>query len=255
MRFLQHVVAVLSLSFMALGVGATPASPVSGTDYRTLDKPQSTDSGKKIEVTEFFWYSCPHCNAFEPVLSDWVKKQGDNIVFKRVPVAFNESFGPEQRLYYALEAMGKSEELQRKIFHSIHVERQALNKDGPIADYIVKQGIDKTKFLDLYNSFGVQSKVRRAVQLQEAYKVDGVPMIAIDGRFVTSPSIVGAGMGSQPEPVLQAATVQVMDWLVAKAQKERAPAASAAASDAKTAPTAAQKKVVKADAKNAASAK
>ncbi len=248
MRFLQYVLAVLSLSFIAPGVHATPASPVNGAEYRTLDKPQPTDAGKKIEVIEFFWYSCPHCNAFEPSLSDWVKKQGDNILFKRVPVAFNESFGPEQRLYYALEAMGKSEEMQKKIFHAIHVDRLALNKDGPITDFIVKQGIDKTKFLELYNSFSVQTKVRRAVQLQEAFRVDGVPMIAIDGRFVTSPSIVGATMGNQPEPALQSAALQVMDWLVAKVAAERKPAVA----EAKAAPTAAQKDKVKGAAKPSA---
>ena len=243
MRFLQHLFAALSLSFVAVAAIASPASPVSGTEFRTLDKPQPTEAGKKVEVIEFFWYSCPHCNAFEPSLSDWVKKQGDNIVFKRVPIAFNESFGPEQRLYYALEALGKSEELQKKIFHAIHGERKALNKEGPITDYVVGQGIDKAKFTDLYNSFGVQTKVRRAVQLQEAFKVDGVPMIAIDGRYVTSPSIVGTSLGNQPEPVLQAATLQVMDWLVAKAAKEHQPAAAAA--DTKSAPSAAQKKPVK----------
>lgn len=243
MRFLQHLFAALSLSFVAVAAVASPASPVSGAEFRTLDKPQPTEAGKKVEVIEFFWYSCPHCNAFEPSLSDWVKKQGDNIVFKRVPIAFNESFGPEQRLYYALEALGKSEELQKKIFHAIHVDRKALNKENTITDYVVSQGIDKAKFADLYNSFGVQTKVRRAVQLQEAFKVDGVPMIAIDGHYVTSPSIVGTGLGNQPEPVLQAATLQVMDWLVAKAAKEHQPAAAAA--ETKAAPTVAQKKPVK----------
>jgi thiol:disulfide interchange protein DsbA len=220
MRFIQQLLLALSLGFVAVAAGASPANPVNGVDYRTLDKPQQTDSGKKIEVTEFFWYACPHCNAFEPALEDWVKKQGDNIVFKRVPIAFRESFIPQQKLYYTLEAMGKTEELHKKVFHAIHVERQSLDTDAAIADFIEKQGIDKKKFLDLYNSFGVQTKVRRAAQLQEAYKVDGVPLVAIDGRYLTSPSIAGAGLGRQPEPALQSAALQVMDWLVAKAGKD-----------------------------------
>jgi thiol:disulfide interchange protein DsbA len=219
--------------------GASPANPVNGVDYRTLDKPQQTDSGKKVEVTEFFWYACPHCYAFEPALEDWVRKQGNNIVFKRVPIAFRESFIPQQRLYYTLEAMGKTEELHKKVFDAIHVQHQSLDTDAAIADFIEKQGIDKKKFLDLYNSFSVQTKVRRAAQLQEAYKVDGVPLVAIDGRYLTSPSIAGASLGRQPESALQSATLQVMDWLVARAGKDRkAQATDTMPAPAKVAPAA-----------------
>ncbi|QDZ29984.1 thiol:disulfide interchange protein DsbA/DsbL [Noviherbaspirillum sp. UKPF54] len=234
MRFLKHALAALSLGLVAISASATPANPQNGVDYRTLNKPQQTESGKKIEITEFFWYSCPHCFAFEPDLEAWIKKQGDKIVFKRVPVAFRDTMIPEQKLFYALEAMGKAEEMQKRIFNTIHVQRQMLNTDAAIADYIAKQGIDKQKFLDLYNSFGVQSKVRRAAQLQQAYEIDGVPTIAVEGRFLTSPSIVSASMGNASEPALAAGTLQVMDWLVAKVTKEKAPqAAPAAAAPAK----------------------
>jgi thiol:disulfide interchange protein DsbA len=213
--------AAVSLSLVALSASASPASPQNGVDYRTLDKPQQTESGNKVEVTEFFWYACPHCNALEPSLVEWVKKQGDNIVFKRVPVAFRESFVPQQKLFYTLEAMNKLNELHPKIFHAIHGERRSLDTDAAVTDWVVKQGVDKQKFLDLYNSFGIQSKARRASQLQSAYQVDGVPLLAVDGRYLTSPSIVGNSMGRQPEPVLHSATLQVLDALVAKASKEK----------------------------------
>lgn len=161
-------------------------------------------------------------------------------MFKRVPIAFSDAAAPQQRLFYALEAMGKAEEFQRKILNAIHVERQPLNTDGPIIEFVAKHGIDKAKFTDLYNSFSVQSKVRRAVQLQGAYKVDGVPMIAIDGRFVTSPSIVATSIGEQSEAVLQAASLQVMDALVAKVIKERKSAPSVGASATKSSASAAK---------------
>ncbi len=228
MRFFHTALMAISLSVAAFAATASPANPQNGLDYRTLDKVQQTDSGKKVEVTEFFWYSCPHCFALEPALVDWVKKQGDNIVFKRVPVAFRPSFVPQQKLYYALEALGKAEELQGKVFHAIHVERKALDTDSAIADFIEKQGIDKKKFLDVYNSFGVQTKVRRAAQLQEVYRVDGVPMLAVAGRYVTSPAIIGASIKSHSEPLLHAGTTQVLDWLVAKAAKESGAQASSA---------------------------
>ena len=220
MRIHQKVMAALSFCLVAITAGASPTNPENGKEYRTLPQAQPTESGKKIEVTEFFWYSCPHCNAFEPDLEAWVKKQGDKINFKRVPVIFRPEMIPEQRFYYALEAMGKSEELQAKIFHAIHVEHQRLDNPTAIADFVAKQGIDKQKFVNLYNSFGVETKVKRAAQLQEAYKIDGVPTVAIDGRYLTSPGIVGTAMGNQPEAVLHAAALQVMDALVEKAKKK-----------------------------------
>lgn len=221
MRLFRHALAVISLGLLAVSASASPANPQSGTDYRTLEQAQPTESGKKIEVTEFFWYSCPHCAAFDPALTAWVKKQGDKIVFKQVPVAFRESFIPQQKLYYALEAMGKTAEMNPKIFQAIHVDRQRVDTDKTILEFIEKQGIDKQKFVDLYNSFGVQTKVRRASQLQEAYKIDGVPTIAIDGRYLTSPSIAGASMANQPESMQQAASLQVMDHLLTKLAVEK----------------------------------
>ena len=227
MRFLQYAIAALSFGLVAAAASATPANPQNGVDYRTLEQSQPTESGNKVEVTEFFWYSCPHCFAFEPSLEAWVKKQGDKIDFKRVPVQFRQSMVPEQKLYYTLEAMGKVDALHKKVFDAIHLQHQRLDNDAAITDFIVKQGIDKQKFLDVYNSFSVASKVRRAAQLQEAYRVDGVPLIAIDGRYETSPSIVGAG-GGQSESALHTATLQVMDALVAKVAQEKASAPSKA---------------------------
>lgn len=232
-QFMRKLLATVSLglgmSLLGASAGASPAAPVNGAEYRTLEKAQNTESGAKIEVTEFFWYSCPHCNAFEPALEDWIKKQGDAISFKRVPVAFRESFQPQQRLYYALEAMGKVDDMQKKVFHAIHVERKQLDSEAAIADFVASQGIDRKKFLDAYNSFGVQAKLKRAMQLQEAYKIDGVPLVAIDGRYVTSPSIVGTTLGNQPEAVLQTSTLLVMDNLLAKAAKEHKGAVAAPA--------------------------
>jgi thiol:disulfide interchange protein DsbA len=219
MRFLQHLLTVLTLAFMAAGANAAPNNPQNGVDYRTLDKAQQTDAGKKVEVIEFFWYACPHCSALEHDLVAWVKKQGDNIAFKRVPVAFRDTMIPQQKLFYTLEAMGKFDELHQKVFNAIHVEKRRLDSDAEILDFVVKNGIDKQKFLDVYNSFGVQSKVRRAAQLTQAYQVDGVPLLAVDGRYLTSPSIVSASVNSRAEPVLHQATFQVMDWLVNKAKQ------------------------------------
>ncbi len=216
MRLIQRLLAAASFSLIALTASASPADPVEGVDYLKLPQAQATDSGKKIEVLEFFWYNCPHCFAFEPQLAEWVKKRGDTIVFKRVPVGFRESFVPQQKLYYALEAMGKLDPVHRAVFDAVHVARISLDKEDKIFDFVEKQGVDRKKFIDVFNSFSVQSKVTRVRQLQEAYQIDSVPTIVIDGRFVTAPSMVGAGMRGQPEHALHAATLQVMDALIAK---------------------------------------
>jgi thiol:disulfide interchange protein DsbA len=221
MRLFRHILAAISLGLLVVSAGASPANPQNGTDYRTLEQIQPAESGDKIEVIEFFWYNCSHCAVLEPVLSAWVKKQGDRIVFRQVPIAFRDSLIPQQKLYYALEAMGKTAEMNPKVFQAIHVENQRIDTDKTILAFIEKQGIDKQKFLDMYNSFGVQAKVRRAAQLQEAYKIDGVPVLAIGGRFLTSPAMLGASMVNQPESALNVASLQVIDHLIARLEAEK----------------------------------
>lgn len=165
---------------------AQAKAPVAGTDYLVLDKPVATDAAAgKVEVIEFFWYACPHCFAFEPALTAWVKKLPKNVAFRRVPVVFQDSFIPPQKLYYTLEAMGQLEAQHEKVFNAIHVERQKLDKDNLVIDWAVKQGLDKAKFVETYNSFAVATKARKAAQLQEAYKVAGVPAMGVAGRFYT----------------------------------------------------------------------
>ena len=174
---------------LATAARAQGQSPKEGVDYLTLDKPAATESAGKIEVVEFFWYSCPHCNRFEPQLEEWAKKMPKDVVLRRAPVAFRPDFEPQQRLYFVLEAMNKVEELHRKVFYAIHVEKQALNSQPLIADWIEKQGVDKAKFTEAYNSFPVATKARKASLLQDAYKVDGVPALGVAGKYYTSGSL------------------------------------------------------------------
>jgi protein dithiol oxidoreductase (disulfide-forming) len=216
MRLLRLLLA--SVTLMACSAGVFAAEPKNGIDYLTLDTPR-VDAGKKIEVVEFFLYSCPHCNALEPQMAQWVKKQGDNIAFRRVHLMFGGPKDPQALAYTTLEAMGKLDLVHEKIFHAIHVEHNRLNKDEALADFVAKNGVDKAKYLEMLNSFGVQTKIKRNAQLAASYKIDSAPTIVVDGRFVTSPTL--AGRPGQPEQQSQQATIQVMDALVAKAQKEK----------------------------------
>ncbi len=215
MRLLQRLFAIACFGLIAAAATAAPNAPVEGQEYIRLPQQVPTDTGKKVEVIEFFWYNCPHCYQFEPHFAEWIKKQGDHIVVKRVPVVFRESFVPQQKLYYALEAMNRLD-LHRVVFDAIHAGRQKLDREEQIMAFVEKQGVDMKKFTDAYNSFAVQSKVGRVPQLQAAFRLEGVPTVVIDGQYITSPSIVGQTMRGAPEAQMNAATLQVMDALVAK---------------------------------------
>ena len=182
--------AVTSLSAVALlsntAVQAQAAKPQAGVDYLSLDKAvPAENAGGKVEVIEFFGYWCPHCNAFEPELEAWLKKLPANINFKRVPVAFQEAAVPLQKLYYTLETMGKVNEMQRKVFTAIHADKQNLNTQEGIVAWAVKQGLDQQKFVETFNSFAVNTKVSRAKQISNEYKIQGVPSLGVAGKFYT----------------------------------------------------------------------
>ena len=185
-------VAAATLGAVALptAVQAQARAFKDGTDYLTLTKnaPVEAPAGK-VEVVEFFWYSCPHCNAFEPALEAWIKKLPKDVVMRRAPVSFRPDFEPQQRLYYVLEGMGKVEELHKKVFYAIHVEKQNLTSAEAVTAWAEKQGIPKAKFLEMYNSFTVGTKVKKATQLQDLYQVDGVPALGVAGKYFTSGSL------------------------------------------------------------------
>lgn len=204
------VAAAASLGVLATSAQAQGLAPKAGSDYLVLDKraPVEAPAGK-VEVVEFFWYSCPHCNRFEPALDEWIKKAPKDVAIRRVPIAFRPDFEPQQRLFYVLEAMNKVGELHKKVFYAIHVEKQLLNTADLIATWVEKQGIDKAKFLEIYNSFSVATKARKATQLQDAYKIDGVPALGIAGRYFTS--------GSLAQTMERA--LLVTDYLIAQVRK------------------------------------
>ena len=214
--------ALLATVLAASTAFASPTDPKNGVEYVTLAQPQPVQAtGKKVEVIEFFMYHCPHCNALEPQLEQWVKKQGDNIVFKRVHLPSSGPNDPEAHLRLTLEALGKAEEFQPKVFKAWHVDHLRLNTDAAIIDWVSKNGIDRNKFLEAWNSFGVTTKLRRLPQITTDYKVDSVPTIIIDGKYQTSPALVYNSVKTQNEPALFGATLQVMDALVAKAAKSK----------------------------------
>jgi thiol:disulfide interchange protein DsbA len=195
----------LSLAVPAWAQGA----PAEGTQFTKIDPPVPTQAQGKIEVLEFFSYACPHCNAFEPTLDAWAKKLPADVSFRRVPVPFLMNAELFQRTYFALESLGTVDAMQRKIFAAVHVDRLRLDSANDVAALIAKNGGDSAKFLDAMKSFGVANGVTRAKKMTTDYKIDSVPSLAVQGRFVTSPSLAGG-----PEKALQ-----VADFLIQRARK------------------------------------
>lgn len=199
---------LLAGGLAAAPLGALAQAPVEGKSYVKLGQPLPVPPGK-IEVVEFFWYGCPHCNAFEPMIDGWAKKLPADVHFRRVPVAFRDDpFVAHQKIWYTIEALGLVEQLHRKVFYAIHNERQRLDKPADIQSFVAKQGVDAAKFMETYASFGVQTKAQQARKLAEAYKIDGVPSIGVHGRWYTSATLAGS-----PERALA-----VTDFLIQKAR-------------------------------------
>jgi protein dithiol oxidoreductase (disulfide-forming) len=190
--------------------------PSEGIHYIRLAEPAPAGPAGKIDVVEFFWYECPHCNALEPALDAWAKRLPGDVSFRRVPVWFREEpFSTQQRLFYALEALGLVPTLHRKVFLAIHGERVRLRTPEDLAAFALKNGVDPVQFITAYNSFGVLAKAQQARQTAAAYKIDAVPAIGVQGRFYTNGNLANAGV---PSATIERILV-VADALIAKVRQ------------------------------------
>jgi protein dithiol oxidoreductase (disulfide-forming) len=167
-------------------------APVEGTDYVELKPPQAVDAPGKIEVIEFFWYRCPHCYALEPDLETWVKRLPRDVQFKRVPGILNEDWAVDARIFYSLETIGEVDRVHRSLFDAIHQQGGVRQRGDAyakwVADWLAKQKVDMAKYDAAFHSFSVESKMRRAAQMAGAYRLDGVPALTVQGRYLVMAS-------------------------------------------------------------------
>lgn len=171
--------------------------PVELQDYIRLSKtlPVELPAGKKIEVVEFFWYECPHCNAFEPLLEAWAARQAADVALRRVPVGFTPRHEVTQRLFYALQALGRLEGdsgLHAKVFDAIHNHWRAPSSERQWADFVAGHGVDRARFVEVFRSAEVSALLRRANQWADDAEVEGVPTLVVQGRYSTSPARAGS---------------------------------------------------------------
>lgn len=219
--------ALIAASLVVSTAFASPTDPKAGAEYTVLAQPQpSQTAGKKVEVIEFFMYHCPHCHALEPTIEQWVKKQDGNIIFKRIHLPYQGASDPESHLFLTLQAMGLNEQYQLKIMDAVGEyvmrKRSETIPEQVLLDIATKQpGINKAKFMDTWNSFGVMTKLRRLPAIVNDYRVESVPTIVVDGKYMTSPAQVGGTVQVNSEQQLFQATLQVVDALVAKVQKSK----------------------------------
>ena len=188
------------------------AGPIEGTDYIELKPPQSVDSPDKIEVIEFFWYRCPHCYALEPDLEAWVKRLPRDVQFRRIPGILNEDWAIDARIFYTLEAIGEVNRVHRQLFDVIHQQGGVRLRGDAfakwIADWLAKQKVDMAKYDAAFHSFTVESKLRRAAQMASSYRLDGVPVLSVQGRYLVLAS------------TSQKAMLATADFLIGEARKK-----------------------------------
>jgi protein dithiol oxidoreductase (disulfide-forming) len=208
MRFPGRMLALLAVALFA--AGAARAELIEGKNYARIANPQPVETGKKIEVIEFFSYGCPHCAALEPFLDKWLEKLPPDVAFRRVPVMFQQRWVPLAKIYYTLDALGDAK-LSPEVFKAIHQTGTPLWDTKAFLDWAVSKGLDRKKVEDVFTSFAIDGKMKRAMQLAQEYQIQAVPTVVVDGKFVTSSDRVGT----------HANLPAAIDELVAKARSER----------------------------------
>lgn len=187
------------------------AELIEGKNYLTISNSGGAQNGEKIEVMEFFWYGCSHCNHLHPYLKNWLKTAPSDVDFKYVPAIFRTNWVPAAKLFYSINAIGAMDMLHDKIYSAIHQNKINLHKESVLFNWIEQQGVDLKKFKDAYQSFTVQSQVAKATQMTRQYKLSGVPSLIVGGKYMTS-----GGMTNTPEE-----TIKVLQELIDKVRQER----------------------------------
>lgn len=203
---------LIAACLMMFSVAAV-AEPQAGFEYKPTPQVIPTENAAKVEVTELFWYGCPHCHQLEPQLAAWVKKLPADVEFHRVPAIPRPDWVPGAKAYYAMEILGILEKLHAPFFEAIHKQKSVKPGDeAGIIDWITKQsGLDRKKVEDAFKSFSVNTKLKRSSQLFAASGATGVPALLIDGKYLTSSTMAGGN----------AEALQVADYLIERARAEK----------------------------------
>jgi protein dithiol oxidoreductase (disulfide-forming) len=208
-RAFAGVLLAVAAGLLAPGAGAQGLQE--GKNYFRLKSPQPVETGKKIEVIEFFSYGCPHCADLDPELQAWQKTLPADVAFRRVPVMFQDRWIGLAKVFFTLEALGVDDRMTPEVFVAVHKSGMPLWNEKTFFDWAASRGLDRKKVEEMYTSFAIGGKVNRAKQLAQAYNVQSVPMVIVDGKFTTASDKVGT----------HAAMPAAINELIAKARAER----------------------------------
>ena len=177
-----------------------------GFEYKAIPSPWPNLSASRFEVVEFFWYGCPFCSAFDPILDEWAAKLPPDTAFRKSHVGLNPRQLVHQKLFFALEVLGKDKTLNREVYDAMHVRQMFLETPDQIADFIAGFGIDRKRLLETMNSAEVAARCEKATAMAKAAKLQGTPAVAVNGKWLTDPAMGGNYAG----------TLRVVDFLLAR---------------------------------------
>lgn len=180
--------------------------------YSLVNPPQPTESGKKIEVLEFFYYGCPHCYHLQRYLDPWLKKLPGDVEFRYVPTIFNDEWMKLAKTYYALNIMGLEPKMHGAVYDAVQIRNIDLGDKTTLLDWAAKQGIDRAKLADAYDSFSMPVDINKSKQMTKSYGIEGTPSLVVDGKYLTSPELTQSLPG----------TIAELDKLIQMARAERA---------------------------------
>lgn len=205
---LKHLAAAAALSVAGPAAIAQRRSP---EPFQILPNRIPPETAGKIEVIEFFHYGCPHCRDFYPLIKHWLKSLPEDVGFRGVPAIWgNEQLRGLARLYYAAERTGTLDKLEEGIFVAVQDDKRPIHTEAGVRDWLGRFDVDAKAFMDTYNSFALQAMVQRADQIARAYRVQGVPTMAVGGRYMTSASMTGSHEN----------TLKVVDELIVRVRAE-----------------------------------
>ncbi len=174
--------------------GAAALDLTEGTQYKLLKPPVAPEVAPgQVEVVEVFWYACGHCYLLEPKLEAWDKSgKAPYVKFVRLPATWNDMLKTHARVFYTAELLGKLQQLNAEIFREINVKGNRLDTPDKIEAFFTSHGVSKADFDKTFNSFAVESKIRRAEDLNRRYKITGTPTVIVNGKYVTDVGMAGS---------------------------------------------------------------
>lgn len=212
MRNLILSAALVSATLFGMTAQAADVPLEAGKTYIELSSAVPVAVPGKIEVVELFWYGCPHCYAFEPVVNPWAEKLPSDVNFVRLPAMFGGPWDAHGQMFLTLEAMGVEHKVHAAVFNAIQKEGKHLTDKEEMADFLATQGVDKAQFLQTFDSFAIKGQIVKAKELAKKYEISGVPTMVVDGKYRFD-----LGTAGGPEQALN-----VADQLIAKERAAKA---------------------------------